>query len=153
MRISRELMFMEMAMVASKRSTCFRRNVGALIVHGHVPISIGYNGPASGEPHCTGKDCAPPGKGCVRALHAEANAIDQLPVGAGDFEILSMYTTESPCPECAIKIMQSAIRRLYYTHLYRLTDGVDMVARHMPVYRITPAGHLINHKTGELVDA
>lgn len=152
MRISRPLMFMQMAEAASRRSTCFRRNVGCIIVDGHVPVSIGYNGPPSGDQHCTGKNCADPDRGCTRALHAEANAISRLPRGA-ILSCLDLYTTESPCLKCAELIIQTApISSLYYIHQYRITEGIDLVAKHMPVWRITPAGHLINHATGELIE-
>ena len=76
MRISRDQMFMDIAEVIAKRSTCLRNNVGAVIVESHNIVAIGYNGPASGCEHCTISTCL--GKGCSRSIHAEENAINRL---------------------------------------------------------------------------
>jgi dCMP deaminase len=53
MRPTKDAYFVYMAMLAATRGTCSRRNVGAVIVNarGHV-LSTGYNGVASGLPHC-----------------------------------------------------------------------------------------------------
>ena len=100
-RISREQAFMLTAGVWAQRSTCMRRNVAAVIVvYNHI-VSIGYNGAPAGEPHCDGQTCVPPGlTGCIRAIHAEVNALNYLPQ---EFIRLpkQMYTTESPCIACA----------------------------------------------------
>jgi dCMP deaminase len=159
MRISRHQMFMEIAHVVSKRSTCFRRSIGAVIIYNNNIVSIGYNGPASGEPHCTGAGCVPDGQlGCQRALHAEANAIKRAPMSDPKLWNVSnlyncvMYTTESPCPVCVERIIDSKISKLYYTHLYRVHNAVDLLAKHILVFRITPSGYIVDHVTGEIVD-
>ena len=43
---------MEMALLTAKRSTCMRRNVGAVIVQEKHIIATGYNGAPKGIPHC-----------------------------------------------------------------------------------------------------
>src|SRR5215831_10652027 len=79
-RITRWQAFMQTAEVWSRRSTCMRRNVGAVIAVNDRIVSVGYNGAPPGEPHCDGKTCIPPGCiGCARAVHAEINAIKYLP--------------------------------------------------------------------------
>lgn len=40
---------MEMARAASRRSTCFRLNVGALVVHENNPVAAGWNGQQPGS--------------------------------------------------------------------------------------------------------
>lgn len=52
-RPSRETTWLEVATVLAKRSTCLRRAVGCVLVdvRGHV-LATGFNGVASGEPHC-----------------------------------------------------------------------------------------------------
>jgi dCMP deaminase len=148
-RISRHTMFMDIAHVVSRRSTCFRRSIGAVLVYKNNIYSIGYNGPAAGEPHCIGLGCMPDGQlGCKRALHAEANAIDRCPSPIG----CTMYTTESPCLMCAELIIDSKISAMYYTHLYRVTEGADRVAQLIPVFRVTPSGYVVDHITGEIVN-
>src|SRR6516165_4578533 len=95
---------MRTAEVFSCRSTCMRRNVGAVIVVNNRIVSVGYNGAPAGEPHCDGKTCIAPGTiGCSRAIHAEINAINHLPQ-----ELIKapkqLFVTESPCPACAAVI-------------------------------------------------
>ena len=53
MRPTRDEWAMSVAMVTSKRATCKRRQVGCVILNerGHI-ISTGYNGVATGQPHC-----------------------------------------------------------------------------------------------------
>ena len=150
-RISRHQMFMQIAEVASRRSTCFRRNVGTVIVANKNVISIGYNGPPAGDPHCTGNGCADPAKGCHRAVHSEINALDRVQ-GGGSWP-WSMYCTESPCVACAQAIVDSKVVEVFYLNQYRLTDGIDrLLAGGILVWRMTPSGYIINYRTGELVD-
>lgn len=53
MRMTKDQLFMNIAILLSKRSTCIRRQVGCVIVdnRGHE-IGMGYNGVASSMPHC-----------------------------------------------------------------------------------------------------
>ena len=51
-RISRDGMFMLMALAASYRGTCSRLQVGAVIVKDNHVVSMGYNGSPPGAPHC-----------------------------------------------------------------------------------------------------
>jgi len=81
-----DLYYLGMARLVSGRSTCVRRDVGAIIVDANNRvISTGYNGVPSGMPHCKfGHPCAgancPSGTGldlCL-AIHAETNSIESL---------------------------------------------------------------------------
>ena len=49
--------FMEIARVVSKRSTCLRRSVGAVIVKNRQIVATGYNGTPSGLEHCAVTGC------------------------------------------------------------------------------------------------
>lgn len=51
-RISRDEMFSKICQVVAQRSTCWRSQVGALIVKNGRIVSMGYNGPVSGMPAC-----------------------------------------------------------------------------------------------------
>ncbi|HHY46646.1 MAG TPA: hypothetical protein GX506_05020, partial [Firmicutes bacterium] len=44
--------FMEIAQVVARRSTCLRRQVGAIAVKDRRILATGYNGAPSGLPHC-----------------------------------------------------------------------------------------------------
>ena len=61
MRKSWDEYFMEIAEIVKTRSTCLRRQVGAVIVKDNRIITTGYNGAPSGLRHCT--DIG--GSGCI----------------------------------------------------------------------------------------
>lgn len=150
MRISRQQMFMEMAYAAAKRSTCFRLNVGAIIVRNNNVESIGYNGPPSGKPHCTGNDC--PGRAyCTLTIHAEENAIRRAVALQPGY--MDIYVTDSPCDACASLIANHGFRRVFFGTPYRLTAPLTkLIESGVEVFRVTPAGFVINWTTGEFAD-
>jgi dCMP deaminase len=143
-------MFMEFAQTAAKRSTCMRLNVGAVMVHSRSVVSIGYNGPPSGEPHCQGNGC--PGRdGCHLSLHAEHNALLRVPPGIKGG--LDLYVTDSPCAVCYDLLASSCrVGRIFFGTPYRITDHLLNSLWDIPVYRITPAGYTIDWETKEVVD-
>lgn len=151
---------MEFARTASKRATCFRLNVGAVLVANDKEVlSIGYNGPASGEPHCSGAGCAPPGSGCTRSVHAEVNALKiglpkaQRALEIGDeHDMLTLYVTTSPCGGCAQSIIHAGVRRVVYEGEYRDTGPLDrLVLASVRVERLLPNGQRIDFETKDLV--
>lgn len=156
MRPTRIQTFMELAHVWSKRSTCHRLNVGAIIVIDGVALSHGYNGTPSGAPHCSGNDC--PGKMiCKETIHAEINAIKRMPFLSDGETLLpevkaDMYVTDSPCPDCAREVYRIGIRRVFFAVPYRITDSLDWLIDHgVEVYRVTPAGYVIEWRTKNVV--
>ena len=83
-RIDKINYYLDIAETVTKRSTCIRRNFGAIIVKNDEIISTGYNGAPKGLKHCVDMG------GCLRklnniesgtrqevcrAVHAEQNAI------------------------------------------------------------------------------
>lgn len=150
MRITRSQMFFEMAQIVAKRSTCMRLNVGAVIVRDRRVVSIGYNGVAPGETHCAGNDC--PGKvGCRLTTHAEINALNYLPsVMQGPMDL---YVTDSPCQTCFEVILDDGrIKRIFFGTPYRITDHLNDERILVDVYRITPAGFIMDWRTRNLVE-
>ena len=152
MRITRPQMFMEIAGIVAQRSTCMRLNVGAVMVHQRSIVSIGYNGVPAGEEHCRGNDC--PGKhGCKLTIHAEVNALARLPEGIDG--PVDMYCTDSPCYDCWMQIvaLHENVERVFFGTPYRVNDHLMTVGRNnLTLYRVTPAGHVMDWKTKELVD-
>lgn len=149
MRITRPEMFMMMAEAAAKRSTCFRLNVGAIIVHRNNVLSIGYNGQPPGATHCTGNSC--PGKdGCKLTIHAEENAIRraiEIPWGS------DLYVTDSPCKSCADLMIKHEIKRVFFKTPYRVIEPVQaLIKLGVKVYQVTPAGYIIDWETREFAD-
>jgi dCMP deaminase len=150
MRITRPQMFMEIAQVVAKRSTCMRLNVGAVLVEGRSIVSIGYNGAPAGQPHCGGNQC--PGKHfCQVTDHAEENALKHLPAEF-DGSNLDLYVTDSPCASCTALILHDGrVSRIFFETPYRINEHLkDLIG--IEVYKVTPAGYVMNWSTGELVD-
>lgn len=69
--------FIRIALEVSKRSTCPRASVGAVIVRDNRILATGYNGAPAGEKHCSDVGCLIVGEHCQRAVHAETNAMAQ----------------------------------------------------------------------------
>lgn len=157
MRINRKQLWMGIATLAAQRSTCYRGNIGAVIIHDNNPIAIGYNGPASGEPHCHGNACArKEDGGCLRSVHAEVNALARMThVERIAYRMCDMFVTSNPCPDCAAAIIASAlIGRVYYQAPYRITQGItELLNAEIQVFRLSPSGYLVNEATGEVSEA
>ena len=113
--------FMEMAELTAKRSTCLRRQVGAVIVQNKHIIATGYNGAPRGLAHCAElggclreKLGVPSGERheLCRALHAEQNAIIQAATLGHSIEGASIYITHQPCSICAKMIINAGIDKI-----------------------------------------
>jgi dCMP deaminase len=127
-RISREQALMEMAISASRRSTCQRRDVGALIAIDGRPVVTGYSGAPSKMIDCLKGGCIlGPDGGCIRTVHAEANAIVFAARKGIACEGGTLYTTLSPCPDCANMIINAGITRVWYLEPYRIVDGITIL--------------------------
>ncbi|MBD5422431.1 MAG: dCMP deaminase family protein [Bacteroides sp.] len=118
--------YLRMAAIWAENSYCKRRQVGALLVKGQMIISDGFNGtPAGFENVCE----TPEGVTKPYVLHAEANAITKVARSNNSSQGSTLYVTASPCLECAKLIIQAGITRVVYNELYRITDGLDLLAR------------------------
>lgn len=160
-RISREVMFMEMARAASKRSTCFRLNVGAIVTQGNNPIAVGWNGQQHGEDHCPGNTCPGIVPGRCNTIHAEVNALTK----AGEIVFsnklkdinpeVDLYCTDSPCDFCVSFIMTNCslhIKRIFYEKPYRKTEHLEELRGTTEVYLVTPAGYIVDHFTRRVAE-
>ncbi len=118
--------FMTLAAVAATRSTCLRRQVGAVIVRDGQIISTGYNGSPKGTPHCAETGCLreklhiPSGERheICRGSHAEMNAIAQAASVGVSTSGASLYCTHAPCAFCSKAIINAGIRRVVYLYPY-----------------------------------
>ena len=122
--------FMEMAALTARRSTCLRRQVGAVIVQNKHIIATGYNGAPRGLTHCGDLE-----GGCLRqqlgvpsgerhelcrALHAEQNAIIQAAALGNSIEGGTIYITHQPCVICAKMIINAGIQRIVVQEATRI---------------------------------
>lgn len=118
--------YLRMATIWSENSYCERRQVGALIVKEKMIISDGYNGTPSGFPNvCESSE----GVTLPYVLHAEANAITKVARSNNSSEGSTLYVTASPCMECSKLIIQAGIKRVVFSDLYRITDGLDLLRK------------------------
>lgn len=123
-RINRGEMLMMFAFVASLRSSCGRKQVGAILaINGRV-ISTGYAGPPSGSNHCSSETCDL-SKPCTRTIHAEANAILFAARHGIAIENSMLFCTDSPCMDCAKLIANSGIVSVYYNREYRDISALE----------------------------
>lgn len=153
---------MGMAKMVAMRSTCFRLNVGAILIQGTNVKSIGYNGAPSKEPHCGGNACQHFEGGACRVVHAERNALMRAgiigPAGlSGGYVVpltpaCEMYVTHAPCIACA-ELLIHTVKAVYFEVPYRDPSGIERLIKHsfIGVYRLQPSGFLIDVRSNELV--
>ena len=113
--------FMGITDLVSRRSTCLRRSVGALLVKDKRILATGYNGPPAGLPHCDELG------GCLRdrlgvpsgerhevsrAIHAEQNAIIQAATSGVNIQGATLYSTHHPCVLCTKMVINAGIKRI-----------------------------------------
>lgn len=121
MRPSWHEYFMRIAMLAATRSTCRRRQVGAVIVRDKKVLATGYNGSPQGLPHCLDIGCLREEMGIpsgerhelCRAIHAEQNAIIQAATSGISIKGGVLYSTTFPCILCAKMLINAGIKEIY----------------------------------------
>ncbi|PWN29744.1 hypothetical protein BDZ90DRAFT_217255 [Jaminaea rosea] len=153
LRPSWDAYFLSLCSLASLRSNCMKRRVGAVLVSTSEKrvLSTGYNGTPRGLTNCADggcKRCNDPlatGRGGANltecfCLHAEENAL--LEVGRGLARGATLYCNTCPCMRCAVKIVQVGVDEV----VYQLDYSVD----HRSADIFTAAGVKIR-KYGEAV--
>ena len=121
-----DLRYLRMARIWAENSYCNRRKVGCLVVKDKMIISDGYNGTPSGfENVCEDENNVTK----PYVLHAEANAITKLARSSNNSDNATLYVTASPCIECAKLIIQAGIKRVVYGEKYRISEGIELLAR------------------------
>lgn len=117
---------MQIATLVATRSTCMRRQVGALLVKHKNVLATGYNGVPSGIRHCDEVGClrerlkVPSGERheLCRGLHAEQNAIIQAARHGINIEGSTLYCTDSPCSICSKMLINAGVRNIVYGRGY-----------------------------------
>lgn len=125
-RLSRDEMLMEIALVVKQRSTCLRRQVGAVLAIDGRVISTGYCGAPAGVAHCNSETCGPSSP-CTRTIHAEANAVAFAARHGVASEGAVLYATASPCIDCAKLIINAGVIRVVYREEYRDTSPIALL--------------------------
>ncbi len=125
-RPSWEEYFMEIAQLVASRSTCLRRQVGAVIVKDKNVLATGYNGTPKGISHCDSVGClreklgVPSGERheLCRGLHAEQNAIIQAAKHGINIADGTLYCTNAPCVICAKMLINAGLKKIVYLEGY-----------------------------------
>lgn len=129
-RPERNETLMRVAAVISQRGTCERAQVGCVIAQEGRPISTGYVGAPSGLPHCTEVGCEiGPDSGCIRSVHAEANAIAFAARHGTRTDGATLYSTHAPCRACSKLIINAGITQVFFEQDYRDMSGVELLLR------------------------
>lgn len=127
-RISKSEYYLNIAKAVAQRSTCIRRQYGAVIVKNDEIIATGYNGSARGEENCCDigtcwreRNNIPHGQQyekCV-AVHAEQNAIISAPRDKLLGSTIYIYGEENgktiearPCEICHRMILNAGIENV-----------------------------------------
>lgn len=126
--------FMEIAKLVARRSTCTRRQVGAIVVMDRRLLTTGYNGAPSGIAHCREVGClretlnVPSGERheLCRGIHAEQNAIIQAARHGVSIRGGTLYCTNLPCSICAKMIINAGIKNIFFAEGYadQMSEGM-----------------------------
>lgn len=154
-RLPISVIYMQMAYQIAKLSYAERRKVGCLIVKDEQIVSFGYNGtphgfdnqcedlhavlPKSDEQiialkeggYCCDKHGGTWSKLLTKkeVLHAESNAITKLAKSTLTSKDSILYTTTSPCFDCAKLIIQAGVKEVYYCEEYIDVSGINLLER------------------------
>lgn len=116
-RKSWDIYFMDIARLVAERSTCLRRQVGAVLVRDRRILCTGYNGPPHGVPHCDSVGClrarlklaAGERIEICRGIHAEQNALVQAAAFGISVRGATLYCTHEPCITCTKMLLNAGI--------------------------------------------
>mgnify|MGYP001029677527 CR=1 FL=1 len=146
-RDSIDVFYIKMAYLASQRSTCIRRKVGAVIVRDKVVLGTGYNGAPKKIEHCNKNSCIrkklniPSGEKheLCRGSHAEANAIAQAAANGININGATLYCTTQPCIYCAKLCVNAGIKRIVFSEPYNneFNDLIEEMLQNIQVDMIT----------------
>lgn len=119
-----DVVYLKMAKEWAANSHSKRSQVGCLVVKNKTIISDGYNGTPTGFPNiCEDED----NNTLPIVLHAEANAITKLAMNTASSIGSTLYVTLSPCFDCAKLIIQSGIKRIVFSELYRKLESLELL--------------------------
>lgn len=126
MRPSWDEYFMDIVELIKLRSTCKRRQVGALIVKDKRILATGYNGAPNSCKHCDELGCLreqlqiPSGERheLCRGIHAEQNAIVQAAYSGTSVNGGTIYVTHQPCVLCSKMAINAGIVKIIFKGTY-----------------------------------
>ncbi len=129
--------FLKIALDVAERSTCGRRQVGAVLVRDKRILATGYNGAPRGVPHCAEVGCLRESLGVpsgerhelCRGVHAEMNALLQCALHGVAAAGAVLYSTATPCSLCSKMLINAGVGRVVYLGEYPDDLGRDLLAQ------------------------
>jgi dCMP deaminase len=122
--------FMELAILAAKRSKDSTHQVGSCIVDNQNNIlSLGYNGMPKGIKDT--KDIWSDEQKHLYVVHSELNAILNAHC---DLQNTILYCTLFPCNECAKAIVQAGIKKVVYLNDFKPDRDYMMASKNMLIH-------------------
>lgn len=127
--------YLDIAIAVSKKSTCLKKQYGAVIVSGDEIVATGFNGVPRNEPHCTictkksgngdfDEYCSCP------AVHAEMNAIisasRRAMVGA-DLYLAGFDVKTGEPVECEAWPCEICLRLIKNAGIYRVINRTGII--------------------------
>ena len=120
---------MRIAIEWANNSYAEKTKVGCIIVKDRRIISDGYNGMPTGFDNRCEHNTNHTLITRDEVLHAESNAIAKLATSTISSEGSYLFTTLSPCWDCAKLIIQCGIKEVYYKDTYKTTEGIILLNR------------------------
>lgn len=142
----------DMAYHVATRSTCIRRQVGAVAIKNNRLIASGTNGAVSNTPHCLtcirNERSIPSGTdlNTCFGIHAEQNLLTQASVFGMSLEGSSIYVTNQPCFTCIKLLAAIKPRAVIYTDPYpdEMTQEFLNKAKWFRAEYVLPSGIVLN---------
>lgn len=115
-----------MAALIATRATCPRASIGAALVREKKLISSGFNGVASGEPHCPDTQEHQLLDHCPDAIHAEINALRNalVPVWGATLYVVGPRPV---CPTCRDALERNGVTDIRWRETVDLAGPLDAV--------------------------
>ena len=140
-RPTKEAYYLNIAKAVAQRSTCIRRQYGAVIVKHDRIVATGYNGSPRGAENCCDTNiCKRKELGCKHreryelcvAVHAEMNALLQCDANDAEDATLYLYGLENgktitakPCMMCSRVIQNMRIKNIVTSEEEKNSDSVS----------------------------
>lgn len=117
---------MSIAKLVATRSTCLRREVGAVLVKDKRILATGYNGAPTGIRHCVETGClrerlkvnSGERHELCRGLHAEQNVIIQAAYYGVSTKGTNLYATHMPCIICSKMLVNAGVEKIFFLDGY-----------------------------------
>ena len=121
-RLQMKQIYMSMAFLLAKRSSCRRLAVGCVITSSDLEqvYSVGYNGNAKGLKN----NCDSNQVGNCGCIHSEINALIKCSVKDKNKVV---FITDMPCITCSKVLINSGLSKLYYNREYRDKSGIEQI--------------------------